>query len=45
MKADELSGGRPIEGSIDDLIGQDALRRISDAYKDVAGFSLEALKK
>ena len=45
MKADELSGGRPIQGSIDDLIGQDELRRISDAYKDVAGFSLEALKK
>jgi 2-polyprenyl-6-methoxyphenol hydroxylase-like FAD-dependent oxidoreductase len=45
MKADELSGGKPIDGSIDDLISQDELRKISDAYKTVAGFSLDALKK
>ena len=45
MKADELSGGQPIQGGIDSLISQDALRKISDAYKDVAGFSVDALKK
>lgn len=41
MKADELSGGRPFPGTIDDLIGQDELRRISDDYKTVAGFALQ----
>jgi 2-polyprenyl-6-methoxyphenol hydroxylase-like FAD-dependent oxidoreductase len=41
MKADELSGGRPFAGSIDDLVSQDELRRISDDYKKVAGFALE----
>jgi 2-polyprenyl-6-methoxyphenol hydroxylase-like FAD-dependent oxidoreductase len=41
MKADELSGGRPFEGSIDDLISADELKRISDEYKQVAGFALE----
>jgi hypothetical protein len=45
MKADELSGGQPIQGGIDSLISQDELRKISDAYKDVAGFSVDALKK
>ncbi|MDB5896869.1 MAG: salicylate hydroxylase (Salicylate 1-monooxygenase)-like protein [Ramlibacter sp.] len=44
MKADELSGGQPFPGTIDDLVSEDELRRISDAYKDVAGFSLQALK-
>ena len=44
MKADELSGHRPFAGSIDDLISQEELRKISEAYKDVAGFSLEKLK-
>jgi 2-polyprenyl-6-methoxyphenol hydroxylase-like FAD-dependent oxidoreductase len=44
IKADELSGGKPFVGSIDDLISQEELRRISDDYKKVAGFSLEALK-
>jgi 2-polyprenyl-6-methoxyphenol hydroxylase-like FAD-dependent oxidoreductase len=44
MKADELSGGRPIEGGIDSLISQQELRAISDAYKNVAGFSLDALR-
>ena len=38
---DELSGGKPFEGSIDNLISQDELRRISDDYKRVAGFSLD----
>ena len=41
IRADELSGGKPFEGSIDDLISQEELRRISDAYKRVAGFALE----
>jgi 2-polyprenyl-6-methoxyphenol hydroxylase-like FAD-dependent oxidoreductase len=41
MKADELSGGRPFPGTIDDLVSQDELRRISDDYKQVAGFALE----
>jgi 2-polyprenyl-6-methoxyphenol hydroxylase-like FAD-dependent oxidoreductase len=44
MKADELSGGRPYPGTIDELISADELRRISDEYKRVAGFSLDALK-
>jgi len=44
MKADELSGGRPFAGGIDELVSQDELRRISEEYKKVAGFSLEALK-
>jgi 5-methylphenazine-1-carboxylate 1-monooxygenase len=44
MKADELAGGRPFAGSIDDLVSADELRRISDDYKAVAGFSLDALK-
>jgi 5-methylphenazine-1-carboxylate 1-monooxygenase len=41
MKADALSGGRPFAGSIDDLVTQDELRRISDDYKRVAGFAPE----
>lgn len=41
IKADELSGGQPFAGSIDDLISQEELRRISDEYKRVAGFALE----
>jgi 2-polyprenyl-6-methoxyphenol hydroxylase-like FAD-dependent oxidoreductase len=41
MKADELSGGRPYPGTIDELVSQDELRRISDDYKKVAGFALE----
>jgi 2-polyprenyl-6-methoxyphenol hydroxylase-like FAD-dependent oxidoreductase len=44
MKADELSGHQPFPGTIDDLISQEALRKISDDYKQVAGFSLNALK-
>jgi 5-methylphenazine-1-carboxylate 1-monooxygenase len=44
MKADALSGGQPFAGSIDDLISQDELRRISDDYKEVAGFSLDDVK-
>ena len=44
MKADELAGGKPFR-HIDDLISQDELRRISDDYKRIAGFSLEALQQ
>lgn len=44
MKADELSGGKPFAGSIDDLVSPAELRRISDDYKKVAGFSLAAVK-
>ena len=41
MKADELSGGRPFPGTIDELVSQEELRRISDDYKMVAGFPLD----
>ncbi|MBE7369162.1 flavin-dependent oxidoreductase [Ramlibacter pallidus] len=44
MKADALSGGRPFPGSIDDLVSQEELQRISDDYKRVAGFALEKAK-
>ncbi|MDB5964381.1 MAG: binding domain protein [Polaromonas sp.] len=43
MKANELSGGKPFR-HIDDLISQEELRKISDNYAQVAGFSREALK-
>lgn len=42
IKVDELSGGKPFR-HIDDLISQDELRRISDNYKQIAGFSLDAV--
>jgi 2-polyprenyl-6-methoxyphenol hydroxylase-like FAD-dependent oxidoreductase len=41
MKADELSGGKPFAGSIDDLVSQEELRAISESYKQVAGFALK----
>jgi 2-polyprenyl-6-methoxyphenol hydroxylase-like FAD-dependent oxidoreductase len=41
MKADELSGGKPFPGTIDDLIPPAELKRISDEYKRVAGFALD----
>jgi 5-methylphenazine-1-carboxylate 1-monooxygenase len=43
MKADELSGGKPF-GHIDDLISQGELRKISENYAQIAGFSRDALK-
>ena len=43
MKVDELSGGKPF-ANIDELISQQELREISEHYKKVAGFSLEAVK-
>lgn len=43
IKVDELSGGKPFT-HIDELISQEELRQISENYKKIAGFSLEALK-
>jgi 2-polyprenyl-6-methoxyphenol hydroxylase-like FAD-dependent oxidoreductase len=43
IKADQLSGGKPFR-HIDDLISQAELRAISDNYKQIAGFTLSALK-
>ncbi len=40
---DERTGGQPFR-HIDDVISQEELRKISDDYKKIAGFSLEALK-
>lgn len=40
IKVDELSGGKPFR-HIDDLISQDELRRLSDEYKRIAGFSVD----
>lgn len=45
MKVDALAGGRPFSGTVDALISQDELRRMSDQYKEIAGFSLEAVNK
>jgi 2-polyprenyl-6-methoxyphenol hydroxylase-like FAD-dependent oxidoreductase len=42
IRVDELSGGKPFR-HIDDLISQEELRRMSDDYKRIAGFSLEPL--
>jgi 5-methylphenazine-1-carboxylate 1-monooxygenase len=44
IKVDELSGGKPFR-HIDDLISQDELRRISDDYKKIAGFALDAANR
>lgn len=43
IKVDELTGGKPFE-SIDDVISQDELRAISERYKHIAGFALDALQ-
>ena len=43
IKVDELSGGKPFR-HIDELISQEELRQISENYKKIAGFSIEALK-
>ena len=43
MKADELSDGKSF-GHIDDLISQGELRKISENYAQIAGFSRDALK-
>lgn len=41
MKADALSGGQPFPGTIDDLVSQEELQRISEDYQRVAGFALD----
>ncbi len=43
IKVDELSGGKPF-ANIDELISQQELREISENYKKIAGFSLDAAK-
>lgn len=43
MKVDELTGGQPF-GKLEDVISEAELRRLSDEYKKIAGFSLDALK-
>jgi 5-methylphenazine-1-carboxylate 1-monooxygenase len=43
IKVDQLTGGKPFR-HIDDVISQDELRRISEDYKRIAGFSLGTLK-
>jgi 2-polyprenyl-6-methoxyphenol hydroxylase-like FAD-dependent oxidoreductase len=44
MKADELAGHQPYPGTIDDLVSQEELRRISESYQQVAGFALDPKK-
>jgi len=43
-KVDQLSGGQPFR-HIDDLISQDELRRISEDYQRIAGFSRDAVQR
>lgn len=43
MKVDELTGGKPFD-KLEDVISDAELRRLSDEYKEIAGFSLGALK-
>jgi 5-methylphenazine-1-carboxylate 1-monooxygenase len=43
IKVDQLTGGKPFR-HIDDVISQEELRRISEEYKKIAGFSLGSLK-
>ena len=43
MKVEELVGDRPFD-NLDDYVSQDELRDLSDRYKQVAGFSKEALR-
>ena len=43
IRVEELSGDRPFR-HIDDVISQDELRALSDHYKKIAGFSLEAVR-
>jgi 2-polyprenyl-6-methoxyphenol hydroxylase-like FAD-dependent oxidoreductase len=43
IKVDQLTGGKPFR-HIDDVISQEELRKISEDYKKVAGFSLGSVK-
>lgn len=44
IKVQELTGDKPFD-NLDDFITQDELRAMSDRYKQVAGFSLDALAR
>jgi 2-polyprenyl-6-methoxyphenol hydroxylase-like FAD-dependent oxidoreductase len=44
IRVDELSGDKPFR-NIDDLISQAELREMSERYKRIAGFSLDALAR
>jgi 2-polyprenyl-6-methoxyphenol hydroxylase-like FAD-dependent oxidoreductase len=43
IRVDELTGGKPFR-HIDDVISQEELQALSEEYKRIAGFSLEALR-
>ena len=43
MKVEELVGDRPFD-NLDDYVSQDELRELSERYKQIAGFSKEALR-
>jgi len=43
IKVEELTGGKPFK-NIDDVISQEELRKISENYKNIAGFSLDSFK-
>ena len=42
IRVEELTGDRPF-GNPDDFISQEELRALSDQYKRIAGYSVEAL--
>ena len=44
MKVDALTGGQRF-ANLDDVISQEELRALSEEYKHIAGFSLDALKR
>ncbi|ARR53782.1 flavin-dependent oxidoreductase [Rhizorhabdus wittichii DC-6] len=43
IRVEELTGDRPFD-DLDRFISQDELKRLSDRYKDIAGFSVEGLR-
>jgi 2-polyprenyl-6-methoxyphenol hydroxylase-like FAD-dependent oxidoreductase len=43
MRVDALTGGKPFK-NIDDVVSQDELRQISENYKKIAGFTVDAVK-
>ena len=43
IRVDQLTGGQPFQ-NIDDVISQEELRKISEDYKRIAGFSLESVR-
>ena len=44
IRVDELTGGMPFK-NIDDVISQDELKRISENYARIAGFSHDAMRR